>query len=234
MLKANLAKIERALKSANYTSLRPRLLAVSKKQPVGKIKALYDLGHRDFGESYVQELKAKSESDILLESCPDIRWHFIGQLQSNKLNSLINIENLVCIHSLSSYRHAVRLNKYKKILSILLQINLDNSKESDSKPNRGGFKRDDLCRDFESMLALKHLNIKGLSVILPQTEKYESNPRVGFEELAKLRSQLELDFSHLDVKLPELSMGMSQDFEEALKCGSTWIRVGRKLFGPRE
>lgn len=189
-----------------------KILAVSKGQSLEKIKALYAEGQRDFGENYAEELAQKQEA--LKTDCPDIKWHFIGQIQSNKIK-LIAQSNY--IHSLSSLKHAKLLAEQTphEILPVFIQVNLSD------EAHRGGVLISELPNLVKSIQALPKLKLMGLMAILPiNTDKPASY------WFAKMQALQHPDY-------PELSMGMSADYEEAITYGATWIRLGTALFGPR-
>jgi len=211
-------EIAEACKRAQRQPSEVRLLAVSKKQSLEKIKLLYKFGQRDFGENYLQELVEKKAS--LSQSCPDIRWHFIGRIQSNKA---AKIASCFMVHSVGSIRQAEALNIHaQQVLPVLLQVNLD------SAQSRNGFGIDDICAALLDFACLDKLQIRGLMAILPLNS--DLPPRFYFDLMRKKRDELE---TQTGLKLPDLSMGMSADFSEAIAYGATWIRLGTKLFGER-
>lgn len=198
-----------------------RLLAVSKGQSVEAIKCLYALGQRDFGENYIDEMLQKK--NILAKSCPDIKWHFIGNLQTNKLAKIAQAD---LVQSISSVKQAVLLSRFcdsDNPLPVFVQIKLEQD------VSRCGV---NLAETKTLLVALKQINsicVKGLMTILPLNE--ESNPVVGFNKVKHLLDKLQ---TSVDVNLTELSMGMSSDFPEAIAAGSTWVRIGTLLFGKRK
>jgi pyridoxal phosphate enzyme (YggS family) len=211
-----------------------RLLAVSKGQSTEKIQAAYAAGHRDFGENYAQELKAKMEA--LSPACPNIRWHFIGRIQSNKAGVIARTH---LVHSVASIEHALALARRREnvaaqksagtgdsgeALPILLQVNLVGEEA------KGGFAPNALRKTIEALSAEKTLKVQGLMAI-PPLETSAADAARFFEGVARLRDGLE---AGLNLDLPELSMGMSQDFPAAIAQGATWVRVGTAIFGPRQ
>jgi pyridoxal phosphate enzyme (YggS family) len=195
------------------------LLAVSKKQSIAKIQDLYRLGHRKFGESYVQEAIDKIEKLSDLE----IQWHFIGPIQSNKTKYIAQYFDWV--QSVDSIKVLNRLNSQRKPtqsnLNILLQL-----KVGDEDTKRG-FKRDellDICRSYQDY---RNITIRGLMSIPPPTTVYEQQVvqfkecQVIFQEMQKI------------ITVDTLSMGMSGDLEAAIDCGSTMVRIGTDIFGQR-
>jgi pyridoxal phosphate enzyme (YggS family) len=210
--------------SDNYSKIRAKipahvtLVAVSKTKPASDIEAMYRLGQRDFGENYVQELLSKSQE--LSDRCPEIRWHFIGHLQTNKVKQLIPIVH--AIHSVDSMRLAEEISKRagEKRVSCFLEVNID------SEPTKTGFAPDQAKEACAQIAALPGLSLQGLMCIpAPRTDLREK--RVPF---ARLR---ELEHACRPHTQGSLSMGMSEDFEIAISEGATAVRVGTLLFGAR-
>ena len=208
------------------SKLRPEtlLVVVSKTRPLNDIKMYYDLGHRDFGENRVQELYEKSE--LLKKKCPDIRWHMIGHLQSNKINQLFTIENLFAIHSVHDQALLDKLMKAENRLSHVVQIYLqyNTSKEEE----KSGFETyTELKSAAESAIRSRRLNLHGLMTMgTIRTENFERDAGNCFQELQVEKAKLEAEFN---IKL-KTSMGMSQDYEIALREGSDCIRLGTMMF----
>jgi pyridoxal phosphate enzyme (YggS family) len=189
---------------------KARLIAVSKRQPIERIKALVALGHKDFGENYLQEWVDKKSSFP-----NDIQWHFIGQLQSRKLKSLIS-EQIFCIHSLGSRSAFEKLSKQEELPKggVLLQVNLAGEEQ------KGGVG----LAEIEMMKSEGLLDgCRGIMSI-PPSNWDRTQLKAHFKSLKQLKDQLGFE---------ELSMGMSSDWELALDEGSTMIRVGSALFGER-
>lgn len=194
----------------------PTLIAVSKFQPLSAVRELYQLGHRDFGENYVQELQEKART--LQQECPDIRWHFIGHLQTNKVKALLPW--VTAIHSVDSFKLAGELSKRwerDSLLQIFLQVNVDHQE------SKGGLDHQDVPVLAQRVAALPGLQLKGLMCIPDPTR----DPREAFAQLKALEQRCR---PHTQ---GGLSMGMSADFEMALKEGATHIRIGSDIFGPR-
>lgn len=192
------------------------LLAVSKKQPVEKVEALYCAGHRDFAENYVQELCSKREwADG--QGFTDIRWHLIGPLQRKKIPKLMSW--LASVHSLDRIEVAVELNKRwvgGRPLDVYIEVN------TSQLPQRAGIDETEVPDFLEQVRSLPSLNVVGLMTIPGQGSGTKE-----FHALRELRDRLP------GPRLPELSMGMSEDYEDALRCGATQVRIGTRLFGPR-
>lgn len=203
-----------------------KIIAVSKKQSCEKIRQAVHLGLRDFGENYFQEVKQKSQE--LSDLQDEIRWHFIGRLQKNKISGLVGLVD--CIHSVDS---SEALRKIDRVASerglcqkVLLQIRLG---EEDSK---GGFDWQKLLQEWSELGELKSVSVCGLMTLPPLGDTPEES-RVYFRELANQLKQLRT-LADLDRHpLTELSMGTSFDYTVALEEGATMIRVGTALFGER-
>jgi pyridoxal phosphate enzyme (YggS family) len=225
-VQGRLAAIQRRVESACGAAGRRAesvfLIAVSKGQSTSKIEAAYAAGHRDFGESYAQEFAAKQVA--LQGICPEIRWHFIGRIQSNKAGVIARAHR---VHSVGSLSHARALARKAplpgKALPILLQVNLDDEEQ------KGGFSKQHLGPAISELAEEGHLAIKGIMAI-PPLSRSEEDPGAFFSSIRRLRDECSRDTG---VRLSELSMGMSRDFEAAILEGATWIRVGTAIFGER-
>lgn len=196
------------------------LLAVSKTHSAEKVGEAVAAGHRLFGESKVQEARAKIP---LLPS--HLRWHFIGHLQKNKVRHALPLFEL--IHSIDSVDLAEQVDRVAKedgfFPRVLLEVNVA------GEGTKFGFKPEALEQTIEELLQLQRLSIEGLMTIPPlAAEKEKSRPY--FARLRSLRDELEHKFN---LKLPHLSMGMSDDFTVAIEEGATLVRVGTRIFGPR-
>lgn len=201
-----------------------RILAVSKLQPIDKIRSLYDLGQREFGENYVQEANQKMDA---LQDLKDLKWHLIGHLQKNKVK--VSVGRFDLIHSVDSMELAQAINRQAESLSltqkILLEVNLAD------ESSKTGFSLEQLKKDFPALCALKNVRIEGLMTMPPLSESAEL-ARPYFRELKKLQMDLK-SISPSQTLLPELSMGTSGDFAVALQEGATIVRLGTILFGER-
>ncbi len=214
-------RIKAELEAAGAT-----LVAVSKTKPVEDIRALYDLGHRDFGENYVQELVSKQAQ---LPS--DVRWHFIGHLQSNKAKMIVPFVHL--IHGIDSIKLMDTIDKEGKkigrIVQGLLQVHIANEE------TKFGFDLNE-ARQALSMHFLEgahqHLHIRGLMGMASFTEDKEQVKR-EFLSLKQLFDEIHQLYPHKKDQFNFLSMGMSGDYPIALECGSNLVRVGSLLFGSR-
>ncbi|KKL00802.1 alanine racemase [Rheinheimera mesophila] len=199
-------------------SQQSRLIAVSKTKPASSVAAAYQAGQRAFGENYVQELVSKATE---LQQLADIEWHFIGPIQSNKTKDIAQYADWV--HSIERLKIAERLAAQrpadKAPLRVLLQINIS------AEESKSGIKPDELLPLAAAVAKLPQLQLKGLMAI-PQP----GNSAEAFEQMQKLSLQLQQHYP--DAK--ELSMGMSDDWQQALRFGSTMIRLGTAIFGARE
>ena len=193
------------------------LIAVSKIKPVQDIQALYNLGQRDFGENYVQELVDKEA-----KLPKDIRWHFIGHLQSNKVKLITPF--IYLIHGVDSLKLLKEIDKQaeknKRLIDCLLQVHIA------QEETKFGF-------DENELFALEigqftNVKIKGLMGMASLTENV-NNIRIEFKQLKTLYNKL----STLTPQLSILSMGMSADYKIAIEEGSNMVRIGSLLFGER-
>lgn len=219
------AFLERKLSDVK-SRLRPgvTLLIVSKTRPIEDIQMYYELGHRDFGENRVQELFEKSE--LLKKKCPDIRWHMIGHLQSNKINQLFTIENLHAIHSVHDQKLLDKLMAAERRLSHPVEIYLqfNTSKEEE----KSGFETyTELKSAAECALRSRTLKLAGVMTMgTLRTENFEAEAGRCFQDLVVEKNKLEAE---LNLKL-RTSMGMSQDFVIAMREGTDCVRLGTMMF----
>jgi PLP dependent protein len=183
------------------------LIAVSKTKPIEAIQELYDLGHRHFGESRVQELLPKAEA-----LPKDIQWHFIGKLQSNKLRKVAGVITL--LHTLESESQLKEIAKLEHPLPVLIEINIANEEQ------KSGILSKALDKFIQNVITYDQALLRGLMTIGPVVEDSQSM-RPYFAEMRNLN------------KYGVLSMGMSADFDVAIQEGATHIRVGSSLFGER-
>ncbi|MFP5384726.1 MAG: YggS family pyridoxal phosphate-dependent enzyme [Bacteriovoracia bacterium] len=200
------------------------LLIVSKTRSLDEIKTYYQLGHRDFGENRVQELSDKAIA--LQDECPEIRWHMIGHLQSNKINALFAVPNLFAIHSVHDRSLVEKLihaeDKLGHELCIFLQFNTSHEEE------KSGFETyTDLRTSAELLLKCKKLKLTGLMTMgTLRTENFEAEAGRCFQDLRVEKEKLENEFN---IKL-KTSMGMSQDYKIAIREKSDWVRLGTMMF----
>lgn len=196
------------------------IVAVSKGQPFELIEEAYRLGIRDFGESYAQELAEKA-SQAELRGLEGIKFHFIGGLQSNKIKKLCAVKSLCWVHSLASEKHADRFAEAgTQGMKFLMQVDFTGKKE------RSGVQPETAEALLEHSVS-KGLDVRGLMTIPEQSQE----PSLCFAKLRELRDSLQ---ERTGRKLPELSMGMSSDFQIAILEGSTMVRIGTALLGKRK
>jgi hypothetical protein len=228
------------LQIKNELGKQVTLVAVSKTKPVEDIKELYDLGQRDFGENYVQELV---EKQTLLPA--DIRWHFIGHLQSNKVKYIAPYVHL--IHGVDSYKLLLEIDKQAarnlRVINCLLQVHIAREE------TKFGFSQTELADVLQSLCnsqaegQLSHVRVLGLMGMASFTEDQQSIQKEFtylkglFDEYfpARLKdpSHPDVESPALDSPPPVLSMGMSSDYQLAITCGSNMVRIGSLLFGAR-
>lgn len=189
------------------------LIGVSKRQPISLIREASEAGLEDFGENYAQELRDKREQ---LDD-PRTRWHFIGRLQSNKAKLVIGS---ALVHTVDRPKLANALERAAAAAGVhqdvLVQVSLA------AEETKGGAAPEDLPALLSQIENAEHLHCRGLMTIPPIGTPEQTRPL--YASLAKLGREHEL---------PELSMGMSSDFEVAIEEGATLVRVGTAIFGPR-
>lgn len=187
------------------------IIAVSKTYPADAIMELYELGHRDFGESRLQELQPKWE-----QLPKDIRWHFIGKLQSNKVRRATEICS--AIHTLETSSQLKELYKSDRMCDVFIEVNIAEEQQ------KSGILQNSLDTFAQDVIRCEQANLSGLMTIGPVVKDPEQS-RPYFEKLRHLGEA---------IGTKNLSMGMSLDFEVAIQEGATHIRVGTLLFGARE
>ncbi len=220
-----LASVERAASKAGRRPEEIAVMAVTKGHGPETVANAARAGFTLFGENRVQEGSAKIAA--LGARFPGLTWRLIGPLQSNKANSAL--QWFAAVESLDRERLAVRLDALLaeggegRVLTVLLEINVGNEE------SKAGIAADDAPRLCEVALACRHLDVRGLMAVPP----YDPDPekaRPYFQRLVKVRDDLAAKFGR---PFPELSMGMSHDFAVAVEEGSTEVRIGTALFGPR-
>jgi PLP dependent protein len=201
-----------------------RLIAVTKQMPTEVIRAAYAAGIRDFAENRIQEAATKQEQ---LQALSDITWHFIGHLQSNKAKKAL--EQFDWIHSLDSLHLAQRLDQSAQQLGVSPQVCLQVKILPD--PSKSGWSVPELLADLPALNQCKSLQIQGLMTIPPfgLNDAEIVNVFNSTHELAKEISAQNWDH----IKMQELSMGMSGDYQLAIQAGATMVRLGTILFGKR-
>jgi PLP dependent protein len=219
-LQAVETRIQRALDSSGRKRSDVTLVAVSKKFSAATIREAYQAGIRDFGENYVQEFASKRPR---MQDLVDARFHLIGHLQSNKAR--LACELFQVIQTADSAKLLQRLDTAAGERNSALEVMLEVMLEVKLSPEGGktGARPEDLPALLDAASRAKHLRLSGLMTMPPWSEDPE-NSRPYFQKLAQLARQF---------GLPNLSMGMSNDFEAAIQEGATLIRVGTALFGPR-
>ena len=215
------ARLEAAARQSGRALSDVKLLAVSKIQPTEKIRALYAAGQRAFGENYVQEAEGKIAS---LADLSDIEWHLIGPLQSNKTRGVA--ETVQWVHSVDRLKIAERLSAQRPDsmppLNVCIQVNIS------GEASKSGCAPGDALALIQAVNALPRVRVRGV-MGMPAPDIGEAATRAQFELLARLFA----DTKALVPTLDTLSMGMSDDLEIAVACGSTMVRVGTALFGAR-
>ncbi|WP_185867419.1 YggS family pyridoxal phosphate-dependent enzyme [Blattabacterium cuenoti] len=197
-----------------------KILAVSKNQDIYSIKKLYCVGHRDFGENYIQEMVEKYK-----KLPKDIRWHMIGRIQSNKLKYIIPFIHL--IHSVQNIKQINRINKialkHHKIINCLLQIKICNEK------NKSGITSQEAIKILKSDTYKEMKNVKIIGLMGMASFQDFEKVHNEFSSLCKLYNEYKYKYGHYI-----LSMGMSRDYDIAIKYGSTIVRLGTIIFGDRK
>jgi len=191
------------------------LLAVSKGFQSSDIEYIQSLGQIDFGESKVQEAMLKP----VFKSNNNLNWHFIGRIQTNKIRKIVQYFDY--IHSVDSYEKLLKISQIaielQKMPNVFIQIKLAHD------PGKAGLPHSELIENWNQIKQIKGILINGLMTINPKGLNSEQNFEL-FKKCRLLADQL---------KLPHCSMGMSNDWEEAIKAGATWIRLGSLIFGKR-
>jgi pyridoxal phosphate enzyme (YggS family) len=220
-LQAVRGRIDAAARQAGRDPASVGLLAVSKQQPAAMVRAAHEAGQVDFGENYVQEAATKIDQ---LRDLPDLRWHFIGQLQANKTREVA--ERCHWVHTVDRERLAARLSAQRPHhappLEVLIQVRLED------EPGKGGVAPDAVPALATIVASMPRLRLRGLMCIPPPAQGLEAQ-RIPFRRLRELLERLNAGGHGLDT----LSMGMSDDLEAAVLEGATIVRVGTAIFGPR-
>ncbi len=197
-----------------------QLIAVSKTKPVNDIREAYQAGQRQFGENYVQELATKAQE---LADLAQIRWHFIGPIQSNKTRDIAVYADVV--HSIDRLKIAERLSAQRPVgkapLQVLLQVNIS---REDSK---SGILAEDLLPLARQISNLPNIQLAGLMAI--PAPAVNGDNQQAFAAMQQLSATLQAEFPQAD----QLSMGMSDDWQQAVLFGATMIRLGSAIFGAR-
>jgi PLP dependent protein len=206
-----LVSIEKEIQKKNN---RSKIIAVSKTFPMSNILPLINHGHKDFGENKVQEAMKKWTS--IKQDFTDIKLHMVGKLQTNKVKYLLPLFDY--IHSLDNLKLAEKISseekKTKKKVKIFIQVNIGN------EPQKAGIAPENLKNFLLKCTKELNLNIIGLMCLPPNSD----NSSIYFNKMNQLLKQ---------TKLSELSMGMSNDYLDAVEQNATFIRIGSKIFGLR-
>lgn len=222
----NLTTILQQIQQISLQVKRPadavKLLAVSKTKPVSAIQQAIDAGQTAFGENYVQE---GIEKIHYFAHIPTLEWHFIGPLQSNKTRLVA--EHFDWMQTVDRLKIAQRLNDQRPAerqpLNVLIQINIS---DEDTK---SGIKPEQMLELATQISQLPKLKLRGLMAI-PQPESDPMRQKAAFAEMSQLYQELQCRFEGIDT----LSMGMTDDMQSAIECGSTMVRIGTAIFGARE
>jgi pyridoxal phosphate enzyme (YggS family) len=197
-----------------------RLVAVSKTHPTEAIREVFEAGQRTFGESRVQEALPKLDA-----LPPEIDWHFIGHLQTNKIRKVLG--RFALFHGVDNENLAQQINRIAGELgvtaNVLLEVNVS------GEESKFGFDPKTLSAELETLLPMPFLRIQGLMTMAPYSDDPETS-RPFFSKLRELRDHLAMETGN---PLRELSMGMSGDFEQGIAEGATIVRVGSAIFGNR-
>lgn len=215
-------RIAAAAARSGRSPVSVRLVAVSKRHPPDTVRAAYACGLRDFGENYVQELVGKADA---LADLPELGWHMIGHLQTNKARHLAPLTGVGFVHTIDSVTLPAELGKRAaragRTLRVLVEVNVAKD------PAKTGCTAGELAEVIDAVQRVDALELVGLMTMPPYGDDLEVTRR----HFATLRS---LQLLHGGPSaLPELSMGMSHDFEVAIEEGATIVRVGTAIFGER-
>ncbi len=224
-IKENLNKVKEQIDKVKeqIDNIKVKIIAVTKYATQQQISETYELGIRDFGESYVQDATNKISQNYDGESFSNLaRWHFIGRLQKNKVKYIV--PKVYLIHSVDSLELAEVIDrvaqKNNHIQDVLMQVNIS------QEESKTGFKPDELKNIFDRLSNLSNIKILGLMTMAPNTSD-NAVIKNCFQELNNIRKEINKSYN---ATLGELSMGMSNDYKIAVECGATMIRLGRILF----
>lgn len=197
------------------------LVAVSKTKPIEDIEEAYSLGILDFGENKVQELIDKEEA-----LAKDIRWHFIGKLQTNKVKYLVGKTYL--IHSLDSIKLLEKIEQeYSKkdlIANVLIQINIG------KEESKSGIFEEDITSIINKVEECNFIKVKGIMAIIPKGNEEEN--KYYFKKMKSIFEDLKIN-KYKNIEMKYLSLGMSNDYKSAVEEGSNLVRIGEGIFGKR-
>lgn len=220
-LKENFLKVKNRISQAQQEYKQEKsveLLAVSKTHSLEKIQALAELGQKKFGESYLQEALPK------VAALPDLEWHYIGPIQSNKTRSIA--ESFDWVQSVDRLRIAERLNAQRPagrgVLNILLQVNIS------QEESKSGFALEEILQVAQAIQTMPNLKLRGLMCIPAPSESFAEQIK-PFAQVFEVFAELQALYPGVDT----LSMGMSADLEAAISQGSSCVRIGTDIFGAR-
>lgn len=230
MIAANLADVQTRIRDAAARVGRDAnavtLVAVSKTHPIEAIVDAYTAGQRDFGENRLEELWPKVH-EAQARGLDQIRWHLIGTIQSRK--SADAIGPFALIHSVDRMKLVNRLQRDASaagtVVDVLLEVNVS------GESSKHGFSPDEVMKIASELGAMEALRVRGLMTMAPFVDDAEET-RPVFRRLRELRDQVMA--THAGIEWPELSMGMTNDFEVAVEEGATLVRVGSAIFGARQ
>jgi len=218
-IKENIEQVKKDIEKYSKNPKKVTLLVVTKYVGNEEVKEVLESGNNNLGENRVQVLEEKIEKF----GTENVNWHFIGNLQRNKVKYIADY--ITMIHSVSSFRLAEEINKQAikkgRIIDILLEVNIS------GEESKSGFSIDELKEKIKKIEKMPNINIKGLMTMAPYLNEEEKIRKV-FIGLRELRD--ELNDGYLENKILELSMGMSNDYKIALEEGATIIRLGSQIF----
>jgi PLP dependent protein len=215
----NIARIRDLIGATKVT-----LIAVTKNVETDRIEQAFNNGVTEYGENRVQDALKKQE-EVPPSMADKIHWHLIGHLQTNKVKKVVG--RFVLIHSIDSMHLAEEVSREAEKQGVIQPILLQAKVLED--PGKSGFSPEELRASFAQINKLPNLDIRGLMTMAPFTDDPQTQ-RACFNGLRQLRDELQQEFG---VSLAELSMGMTDDWQEAIKCGATMVRIGRGIFGER-
>lgn len=222
-------QVEKALSDSKRKPGSARIIVVTKAQPVEVLKAAFQAGLHCFGENYPEETLTKIET---MKELPGIEWHMIGHLQTRKIPIVVN--HFSMLHSLDSVRLAERLNlrlvRTGKTLPVLIEINVGDETSKYGFKARNSADLESHYQDFEKIMRLENLEIKGLMTMPPLFDDPEQS-RPYFKRLYEMRAVLAQKYP--EICWEELSMGTSADYAVAVQEGATYVRIGQAIVGPR-
>ncbi len=221
----NLTEILQTIQQVSLDANRPpqsvKLLAVSKTKPISDIQQAIDAGQTAFGENYVQEGVEKIQH---FAGCTALEWHFIGLLQSNKTRLVA--EHFDWVQTIDRLKIAQRLSEQRPAhltpLNVLIQINISDER------SKSGIEPSQMQELARAISRLPRLKLRGLMAI-PKPENEPARQKIALRRMETLFKQLQAEFDGIDT----LSMGMSDDMQSAIECGSTMVRIGTAIFGAR-